>query len=443
MTPMKHGFRINNSRCTGKMECMRACPTRALRVKGGKARLIPERCIDCGQCLTICPSGAISATTLSFRDLQRYKFKVAIPSAVLFSQFPIKNSPLQVSAALLRIGFDAVWDVSVEVEVVNRAIRKLVEEWDGPKPLISSSCPVVVRLVQVSYPTMVNQILPLEVPRELAGRAAKQRYSRELGISPDEVAAIYITPCQAKTISIIQPAEREQSYLDGAIAISEIYNDLLFEMQKSQAEEITPDERERIHVQSHPSMLRWGIPDGQAANLCRHRYIAITGLPNLISVLDDIERGKIRNVDYIECYACFGGCIGGNLSVENLYVARAKLMHLFSNPPEPTAEFLSEVERRSKTEDVSLRAPLQPRVLPGEPTTLLERVKRISAAEEIHRKLPGVNCGLCGAPGCQALAQDIAAGMASIEDCVFYSRDRVSSLRDIYLRKVPSGPAED
>ncbi|GAB4151206.1 MAG: [Fe-Fe] hydrogenase large subunit C-terminal domain-containing protein [Planctomycetota bacterium] len=435
---LKHGFRINHSLCTGKMECMRACPTRALRVRNGKAVLVPERCIDCGECLRTCPAGAISATTLSFQDLEKYKFKVAIPSAVLFSQFPMRNTPRQVAQALLNIGFDAVWDVSVEVEIVNRAIRRLVENWGGPIPLISSSCPVVVRLVQVSYPTMVGQILPIEVPRELAGRAVKERYSKELGISPDEVAAVYVTPCQAKTISILQPAERERSYLDGAIGISEIYNDLLFEMQKSSEGEQSDSADGRIHLSSAPSMLRWGIPDGQAANLSRHRYIAITGLPNLISVLDDIERGKIRNVDYIECYACFGGCIGGNLTVENLYVARAKLMHLFATAPPPTEAFLREVEERWETEDFSLRAPVQPRQLPGEPTTLLERVKRMKAAEESHKMLPGVNCGLCGAPGCHALAQDIAAGYAKLSDCVFHSHDRIDKLRAIYLGKPSS-----
>ena len=73
------------------------------------------------------------------------------------------------------------------------------------------TCPVIVRLIQVSYPRMAEQLLQMQPPREIAGREIKRRYSRELGLPPEQIAAIYVTPCQARTISIVQPAEGGRS----------------------------------------------------------------------------------------------------------------------------------------------------------------------------------------------------------------------------------------
>ena len=180
---------------------MRVCPTHAIRVRNCKASYKPDHCIDCGVCLTACPSNAIAATTWSVEDLGRFAFKVAVPCPVLFGQFPPGISPAVVADGLFSLGFDAVWDYAVEIGLVARAIQEYMERWRGVTPLISISCPVVVRLIQVSYPHLVEQLIPIQLPRELAGRQAKRTYAAKLGLREDEVGAIYITPCQAKTIS--------------------------------------------------------------------------------------------------------------------------------------------------------------------------------------------------------------------------------------------------
>ena len=91
-----HGFKIDPDRCRGCLSCMRVCPTHAIRVRDGKARYRSDHCIDCGACLRACPSGAIAATTWSVEDLSRFKFKVAVPSPVLFGQFPAGITPAQI-----------------------------------------------------------------------------------------------------------------------------------------------------------------------------------------------------------------------------------------------------------------------------------------------------------------------------------------------------------
>jgi Fe-S-cluster-containing hydrogenase component 2 len=408
---------------------MRACPTHAIRVKNGKARLIPELCIDCGSCLGVCPTGAITATTITFAELDKYKFKVAVASPALFAQFALNVTPAQVGRALLDLGFDAVWEYAVDIELIDRAIMDCVKKWPGPFPLISDSCPVVVRLVQVAYPSMVEHLIPIDAPREIAGRELKRKYSQELGLKPEEIAAIYITPCQAKTISILQPAEEAKSHLDGAVGISQVYNDILVKMRKS-----TNVGEAQGDLMSSSELLHWGAPEGEFPKISPEHYLPLAGLSDIMKVFNDIEKGKIRNIEFLECHACQGGCVGGNLTVDNLYVARSKSLHLRATMPKPSPDFEAEVRRRYAMEDFSLRASIKPRRIEGEVVDLRERVARRKRADELLKGLPLLNCGLCGAPTCKSHAEDVAALRADISDCVFLSRDRIDILREIYKK---------
>ena len=129
MAEYAHGFRLDEGLCDGCLACMRVCPTMAIRVKHGKALVLPELCIDCGSCLKACPQGAFTATTRTLEEFDRFAYKVAIPSPVLFGQFPLDVRPEHIAQGLLAVGFDAVWDYGVEMRLVTRAIVDYVESW--------------------------------------------------------------------------------------------------------------------------------------------------------------------------------------------------------------------------------------------------------------------------------------------------------------------------
>jgi len=398
-------------------------------VKDGKASVIPELCIDCGSCLRVCPTGAIQATTRSFADLDKFRYKVAVPSPVLFGQFPMAISPAHIVAGLHCIGFDAVWDFSAELALANRALLEYVDRWKGPYPLISVYCPVIVRLVQVLYPDMVDQLIRVQLPRELAARELKRKYSEELGIDQGEIAAVYITPCQAKTISILAPAEGGKSSLDGAVGISDIYNDLLAHAQAMDEEETKKLLEGRMRS---GELLRWSISGRQRRDLSRHGYMSVTGLPNVIQVLDDIEKGKLSNVEFVECHACWGGCIGGNLAVDNVYVTRGKVRRLMSQLPDHDTTLEEQVDRRYPKEDFTLKGDVKPRTVGISTAGLKDRIKRKKTEEAMIKALPGLDCGLCGAPTCETFAKDVAMGQAQKTECVFLSDKQLERLRKIY-----------
>jgi len=431
MDELLHGFRIDHEACGGCFACMRSCPTHAIRVRHGKAELLSELCIDCGTCLEACTCGAIAARTSSIDEIGKFAYKVVVASPVICSQFPADVRPEHIVEGLLSVGFDVVWDYGVEIGLAARAIADYVDRWRGPRPLISISCPVIVRLVQVSYPRMVEQLIPLQPPRELAGREIKRRCPAELGLAPEQVAAIYITPCQARTISIIQPAEGGKSHLDGAVGISEVYNAVLAGARAAAKE---GKQASAPNIVRSASMLRWSTSQALARRLVKHRYMSVTGLANVIQVFDDVEKGKLRDIEFLECYGCWGGCTNGNLTVDNVYVSQAKLDGLMERYAEFDRDTEREVERRFPHEDYTLERQVAPRRMRGVPGDLKERVRQVRHAEEVLGQLPGLDCGLCGAPSCKVLARDVSRGEAARTDCVFLSEDRLTELKRLYLR---------
>jgi ferredoxin len=432
MIEYEHPFRIVADRCDGCLACMRVCPTEAIRVKGGQARVINHLCIDCGECLSECPRHAIVTTTGALEAFNHYAFKVAVPSPVLFGQFPLEIRPEHVVQGLLSAGFDAVWDSGAEIMLATRAIADYVGEWRGPRPLISMMCPVVVRLLQVAYPRMLEQLIRLQPPRELAGREVKRHYAEALGLAPEDVAAIFVTPCQARIVSILQPAEGGRSYLDGWVGIPQIYNTVLAGARAAQRSGEVPPDTPTVRSSG---VLSWSMRQDLPALLGHGRYVSVTGLPNVIHVLDDLEKGRLKHIDYLECNACWAGCANGDLTVDNVYVTQAKLRMLAAGLPDTDPQTEAEVERRYATEDLSLaRTPL-PRV-PEVVGNLRERVQRLKEAERVASLLPELDCGLCGAPSCRVLAHDVAAGDASADECVVVGDRQLDDLRRRHRRDV-------
>jgi len=428
---------IDASKCTARLACVRVCPTEAIRVRKGKLTVKPELCIDCGDCIVACPEGAIQPRTDPFNSIEAYKFKIAIVSPSLFGQFPSTISPVDIVEGLLAIGFDAVYDLSIESELFNKAIQDYLAEYDGPRPVISSMCPVVVRLIQVSYPDMVDQVIPLQPPREIAGREAKKYFSMKLKIPESDIGAIYVSPCPAKMASIKQPAEGARSHLDMAIGISDIYNPLLhaimkFKKPKGPDQSSLPDNALKSRL-----VLSLAMTGGQSKALQQEHSISVAQLPNIIHVIEDIEKGKIRNVDFLECRACTGGCVGGPLTVDNRFVARSKLQDIIDRIGRERGSVEDEIESRYVKGDYFLVQPLKPRPVSAGSGTIFEQIERVKVREEIIKMLPGIDCSLCGAPTCAAFANDIANGEAESADCVLLSPERIKKLRRLYKIETP------
>ncbi len=412
-----HSIRINTEKCDGRMKCMRACPTHAIRVRGGKARIIEEKCIDCGECITVCPHNAIIPLTDPFGELSRFRQTVAIPSPALYAQFGREILPEKILSGIKNLGFDDAFDLALTCGEVSFAIQEYLREYNGPKPLISNVCPAVVRLVQVKYPELIDQIIPLEPPRELAAREIKKKKSRQFKLEEKEIGIFYLTPCPVKMISIKQPAEKGRSYIDGAISISDIYGPLLSAMEGTEKGSYRKA-LENICILG----AGWAMDGGICRTLRLKNSLAVSGIADILKVFDDIERGSLRNIEFIEAYSCRQGCVGGSLTVENVYISYNKILKLIE-----TLEYeqikacpdIREVRRLYRQKYFFIKGKFEPRPLTPLDKNLAKAIKKRREKEEIFESLPRIDCGACGAPTCIAFAEDVVRGEARLIDCVF------------------------
>ena len=394
---------------------MRVCPTEAIRIREGKALILEDRCIDCGDCIRVCPQHAIRAVTGSYEDLSQFKYTVAIPSPSLYAQFRMSVSPNQILNGLKELAFNEAYDIGRAGEVYTTALKEYLHNYSNSKPLISTLCPSIVRLIQLRFTGFMSSLLFLEAPRGIASLEVKRKKSKELGIDPKDIGAIYITPCPAKMIAVNQPQCKSESRLDGALAISDIYGLLFSSIRKTKSVE-------QLHTSSGLG-ISMAIPGGCINDLEVENAMAVDGVRNVIQVLDGLEQGKISNIKYLELWACPEGCVGGPLAVENPYLAKikvTKLIQLFGREKKIKDEELSQL-REYLSCDVELPThPLKPL---GQDT--VEAIKKIKDRESLMESLPGINCGACGAPTCRAFAEDVIQGRAEVLDCVFKLQDKV------------------
>ena len=171
----EHSVLLDGSKCTGCTTCLRHCPTEAIRIKDGHAVINPDRCIDCGECIRNCPHKAKKAVCGSLSDMDRFKWKIALPAPTLYGQFDNLDDIDFVLDGLLKIGFDDVFEVSKAAELVS-AYTRLYLKTDGvKKPAISSACPVVSRLIALRFPSLADHIIHMLPPMEVAAKLARER----------------------------------------------------------------------------------------------------------------------------------------------------------------------------------------------------------------------------------------------------------------------------
>lgn len=406
-----HSVKLDSGLCVGCTNCVKRCPTAAIRVQDGKAHILRELCIDCGQCIYICPHHAKSAVVDHLADANRFRYTIALPAPSLYGQFHHLTDPAPVIRGLYGLGFDAVYEVARGAEAVTRLTQQYLDEKKLPLPVISCACPVVVRLIRTRFPNLTGNILPILPPVEVAARLAKQDFCRKTGCRPEEVGTVFLSPCPAKSTASRDPLGFDKSEVDIVVSIKDVYPALLAAMKRDDLTEAGP--------LSGSLGVGWGLSGGEAAGLSGITVLAADGIENIIRVLEDLEDEKITDVDFVELSACAGGCVGGILTVENPFLARTRLQkiqgHLSpeAQPPEVTDERLMLFDHPIKfCEVLSLARDL---------TTAMELLARV---DEIEQDLYGMDCGACGAPSCRALATDIALGRAAVEDCIYIQRER-------------------
>lgn len=412
-----HSVRLDKEKCKACTNCLKRCPTEAIRVRGGRAHIIDERCIDCGECIRVCDYHAKYALTDPLASINRFKYKIALPAPALYGQFKHLISASQVLEGLLNMGFDEVFEVAEGADIVTRAIRERMRNMDKSHyPLISSACPAIVRLIRVRFPELIPHIIDVRQPMEVAAMVAKQEFCRKNNVPQEEVGCFFITPCAAKMTAIRNPIGHETSAVDGAISMLEIYG-----LLTSQLKNISFDTN---ISRASAYGVGWANSGGEAAAVCPEHSMSVDGIENVIRVLEEIENDKLQDLVFFEGSACTGGCVGGPLTFENNYVARGAIRALMhgcdiTHPDEKVK--VSYLTKYNLLGDKHITANSAMKL----DDDIVEAMRKMEQMEEIVNRLPGYDCGSCGSPTCRTFAEDIVRGYATEMDCIHILKDRL------------------
>lgn len=417
-----HALRFDPALCDGCLACVRACPTHAVRVRRGAAVKLEDRCIDCGECLKVCTRRAVRSLTGSLAELSKFDYTVAVPSPTLYTQFDADVTPAVVLEALRRIGFDDAEGLSTACAVVSMAIDRYLAEYRGQHPVISSFCPTVVRLIQVKYPTLLDQLLPMLSPREVTAREVKRRKVAETGLSPDRIGIVYVTPCPAKMVELVDHPGLDRSSFDSVVSISDLFLHLIRALT-----EVRAPSRRAAETDTGPG-VGWALSTGLTGSRPAEDTLSVAGLPNVIRILDDIENGKLGRYRFVEFHACPDGCVSGVLTVEDPYVARARAVRLIQILPQDAVCDPLVVEQAYR--DGALRMPYRITSRPMRPLhdDIGVAITRMTERERLLSSLPRIDCGACGAPTCDAFADDVVRGEAPEDVCVFLRQKHIESV---------------
>ncbi|MBQ9414070.1 MAG: 4Fe-4S binding protein [Clostridia bacterium] len=429
MNSYEHSVCLDLSKCTGCTTCVTHCPTEAIRIKDKHAVINADRCIDCGQCIRVCPHQAKRAHYSKIEAMDAFKWKIALPAPSLYGQFENLDDVDYVLQGLLDIGFDEVFEVAAAAELVSAYTRRYVSRPDVKKPIISSACPAVVRLIGLRFPSLYENVFPMLPPMEIAASLAKERAAKaHPELKPEEIGVCFISPCPAKVSYVTQGFGSYQSRVDVVVSMQDVYAHLIGVMKREEAP--TPV--------SHSGMIgvSWATTGGEASAIFNDSYLSADGIENVIDVLDEIETGKLPQVEFIELNACDGGCVGGVMAVENPFIARARLQTLRRYLP--VSQNFPEEEDKTAIPDSFFfgeRPTFEPITRLSD--SIIESLHMMSEIQRLTEELPGLDCGACGAPTCRALAEDVVRGHTGLDDCIVRMYEQMRAEKEARTPKNP------
>ncbi len=414
----------NPARCRDCYRCVRHCDVKAIRVQDGQAQVVPELCIVCTTCIRTCPQKAKDVPSAmpdikqALKDGRRLIASVA-PSAPAYFHFRHFD---EMESALKKLGFYAAEETALGAEIVGLAHRDYVERTPQSCPVITSSCPVVVNLIEKYYPDLLGHLAPIVSPMIAHGRWLRQKYGPEALI-------VFIGPCIAKKMEIRDPA------VAGVVYAAMTYRGLADWFNE---EHIVFPETESASAPSTSADARLFPVEGGliataglSTDMLGQDLIVASSLETCRNILGDIRAGQL-NASLVELMACTGGCINGPAMSDlpgGIYAARQKILNYhrlrssYETPPREKWPDLS----RSYTDK---KQPI-PEFSEDQIRDVLHRVNKYTPEDEL-------NCGACGYGSCREKAIATLRGMAEVTMCIPYMRSHSESLRQVVMDVSPN-----
>jgi NADH-quinone oxidoreductase subunit G/NADP-reducing hydrogenase subunit HndD len=325
-----------------------------------KEPIIQSPCVQCGQCINVCPTGAIMeksdvARVWEALEDPRKHVVVQVAPAVrialgeIFGLEPGTSVTWKMVSALKKLGFDRVFDTNFSADLTimeegNELLQRLNE--GGKLPMITSCSPGWINYLEYFFPQLVDHLSTCKSPQQMFGAIIKTYYADKTGIPARNIFTVSVMPCTAKKYESQRPEMNSSGYKDvdavlttrelgvmlkeagidllsceeetfdqpfgagsGAGAIFGNTGGVMEAALRTVYEILTGEELKNLSF--HQVRGLTGVKEASVKIGDRELSVAVVhGLGNIREILDDIDRGK-SSYHFIEVMCCPGGCIGG------------------------------------------------------------------------------------------------------------------------------------
>jgi NADP-reducing hydrogenase subunit HndD len=364
----------DNNKCIRCKRCINVCAkTQAISAicatgKGLDAKILPSSpdglaaasCVNCGQCVAVCPVGALyekdntAEVNIALSDSEKFvvvevapAVRVALGEAF---EFPIGvDVEGKVAAALRRLGFDKVFDTKFAadltiIEEANELLGRIQN--DGVLPLVTSCCPGWIKYCEHFYPDMIDNLSTCKSPQQMFGATVKSYYAEKMGIAKEDIVVVSVMPCIAKKFELTRDDECGAGVADVDISITtrelaKMIKDAEIQFEampfedfdtplglgtgagvifgatggvmeaalRTAVEKMTGEELSKLDFTDVRGMN--GIKEAAyELNGTTIKVAIASGLANANALLTKVKSGE-ADYQFIEVMACPGGCING------------------------------------------------------------------------------------------------------------------------------------
>ncbi|MCU0362006.1 MAG: ATP-binding protein [Bacteroidales bacterium] len=405
--------------CRTCYTCVRECPAKAIRIVGGQAEVIVERCIACGNCTKVCSQGAkvfLNTTDRVKKLLESGSKTAAIVAPSFPAEFPDIPDHKVLVGMIRSLGFSVVGEVSFGADLVADRYRKLVG--DSEKFYISSDCPSIVNYVKYYHPDLADNLAPVVSPMVAMSRVVRKKYG-------DDTAIVFIGPCIAK--------KAESAEVDEAITFTELREMLTgvgITPAGTSPSEFDPPVggRGAIFPVARGLLQTARISD----NAITGNIIAAEGRIDFQGALKEFESGLISN-QHMELLCCEGCIMGPGLSKNGRQYNRRSLVSSYASSKLGIID--SDEWKATFDEYNDLDLSIRHRAEDHRPESLTEEDVSdiLSQIGKLSRK-DQLDCGACGYESCVEHAIAVKKGLAEVEMCLPYTIEKLhKSVKDLAL----------
>ncbi len=408
--------------CNDCYKCIRDCHVKAIRIQGGSASVINEKCIACGHCVTICPVGAKKVRN----DIEKVKALLLTGKKVYASLAPswagVYNfSKEKMIAALKKLGFAGVSETALGAQEVSIQTTKMLNEGNCGL-YISSACPVIDDYIRMYKPKFSQYITPIASPALTHAGLLKDVFG-------EDVKVVFIGPCIAKK----NEADRHPDLLSVALTFDELNYWLKEEF--IDVDKIEVDEECKFVPENAYEGALYPLEGGMIDTIKRVgiekddvTFIGISSLESFEKALNGIKPDKVTNKIFVEALGCSGGCINGPcLSSDKSRILITSDIYANTNYREDVPK-----EPKKVISEKYVPAPIEKVEYSIEQIT--KALKKISK----HKPEDELNCAGCGYSSCREFVNALIAGDAETSMCVSYMRKIAVRKAAAMLRCMPS-----